>query len=97
MGCKVGEKILNWDSTKHTLDQMAVEIQGYLCNKRNRQLGYFKNEVKRLIANGKPTAAELKYIKCDCLNKSLVKGVCKMGACIEIYDGGKWKVSINID
>ena len=30
MGCKVGEKILHWESSKDTLDQMAIEIQGYL-------------------------------------------------------------------
>ena len=96
MGCKVGEKIIRWDSTNSTLDKMVTEIFGYLCNKRNRTKSYFKNEVRRLIENGAPTEEELKYIKCECINKSLVKGVCKMGACIEIDNDGGWLVSINI-
>jgi hypothetical protein len=96
MGCKVGEKILHWESSKDTLDQMAIEIQGYLCNKRNRPLGYFKNEVKKLISKGAFTTAESQYLKCECLNKSEVVGICKMGACIEIHTNG-WKVSINVE
>jgi len=95
MGCKVGEKIISWDNTKYTTTVMATEIHGYLCNEKSRSASYFENEIKRLISNGPPTKKELGYIKCDCINKSEIKGVCKLGACVEIRTNG-WKVSINV-
>ena len=54
MGCKVGEKIIRWDSTKYTTHQMSLEIYGYLCNKKSRSISYFENEIKKLISNGPP-------------------------------------------
>ena len=96
MGCKVGAKIISWSSEKYTTEQMSREIYSYLCNKRNRSVTYFENEVKRMISNGPPTRAELNYKKCDCLNKSQIKGVCKLGACVEIIPNG-WTVTINVE
>ena len=96
MGCKVGEKIIRWDSTKYTTEVMSTEIYRYLCNKRKRTQSYFQNEVKRLISKGPLTNEELKYVKCGCLNKSEVKGECVLGACVEIRTNG-WTVSINVE
>lgn len=96
MGCKVGEKIIRWDSTKYSTRQMSLEIYGYLCNEKSRSISYFENEIKKLISNGPPSKKQLGYIKCDCLNKSEIKGVCKLGACVEIRTNG-WTVSINIE
>ena len=96
MGCKVGEKIIRWDSADYTIELMAREIYHHLCNKRNRRQTYFENEVKSLIDKGAPTTEELKYLNCTCLNQSIVKGNCVLGACVEIRTGG-WTVSINIE
>ena len=96
MGCKVGEKIIIWDSTKYTTDVMSREIYPHLCDKRNRPRTYFENEVKSLIDKGPLTKEQLKYMKCNCLNQSQVKGECRLGACIVIRDGG-WSVSINVE
>ena len=95
MGCKVGESIITWDSTKYTTDIMSREIYNYLCDKRNRPRTYFENEVKSLIEKGPLTEEELKYFKCSCLNQSQIKGECRLGACIVIRNGG-WSVSINV-
>tara|TARA_R110000765_G_scaffold424298_2_gene534843 strand:- start:652 stop:942 length:291 start_codon:yes stop_codon:yes gene_type:complete len=95
MGCNVGLKIVTWSSDRYTTKMMSQDIYASLCNKRGRTVTYFENEVKRLILNGPPTKEQLGYIKCDCLNKSEVKGVCVLGACVEISPGG-WSVSINV-
>ena len=34
MGCKVGEKIIRWDSSKYSTELASKEIYRYLCNKR---------------------------------------------------------------
>jgi len=95
MGCNVGLKIITWSSNKYSTKMMSQEIYERLCNQRGRTVTYFENEVKRLILNGPPTKEQLGYIKCDCLNKSEVKGVCVLGACVEIRPDG-WSVSINV-
>ena len=95
MGCKVGESIIIWNSTKHTTEVMSREIYQYLCNKRNMPRTYFENEVKSVIEKGPPTQEELKYLKCGCLNQSEIKGRCVIGACVVVSVDG-WSVRINV-
>ena len=96
MGCKVGEKIIRWDSSKYSIELASREIYRYLCNKRKRTQSYFENELKSLISKGPLTKEELKYTNCRCLNQTTVKGRCVLGACVEIRVGG-WTLSINVE